>query len=109
MLEASPVLLEPIDEIAVRVPEEFIGDVMGDLSSRRGKILGIEADGAHQVIKALVPAAELYKYATHLRSLTQGRGTHSAEVLSLRGSAARAGRQGHRRGARREGGGANAS
>ena len=58
-----PVLLEPIDEIQVRVPEEFLGDVMGDLSSRRGKILGTEADGHYQVIRALVPQAEIYKYA----------------------------------------------
>jgi elongation factor G len=79
MLDASPILLEPIDEIQVRVPEEFLGDVMGDLSSRRGRILGTEADGHHQVIKALVPAAEIYKYATHLRSLTQGRGMHGAK------------------------------
>ena len=78
MLEANPILLEPIEEIAVRVPEEFLGDVMGDLSSRRGKILGTESDGAHQVIKAMAPTSEVYKYATHLRSLTQGRGTHSA-------------------------------
>ncbi|HET7224095.1 MAG TPA: elongation factor G [Candidatus Eisenbacteria bacterium] len=78
MLEARPVLLEPIEEISVRVPEEFLGDVMGDLSSRRGKILGTEADGHHQVIRALVPAAEVYKYATHLRSLTQGRGMHAS-------------------------------
>jgi len=76
--EARAVLLEPVDELQVRVPEEFLGDVMGDLSSRRGKILGTEADGHYQVIKAVVPAAELYKYATHLRSLTQGRGMHAA-------------------------------
>src|SRR5262249_2655595 len=79
MLEARPVLLEPIGEIQVRVPEEFLGDVMGDLSSRRGKILGTEADGHYQVIKALVPMAETYKYATHLRSLTQGRGMHGVK------------------------------
>ena len=79
MLEARPALLEPIEEIAVRVPEEFLGDVMGDLSSRRGRILGTEADGHHQIIRAMVPAAEIYKYATHLRSLTQGRGMHSAK------------------------------
>jgi elongation factor G len=76
--EARAVLLEPIDEIAVRVPEEFLGDVMGDLSSRRGKIQGTEADGHYQVIRSLAPEAELYKYATHLRALTQGRGMHSA-------------------------------
>jgi len=78
MMEANPVLLEPIEEVAVRVPEEFLGDVMGDLSSRRGKILGTDADGSHQIIRAMAPAAEIYKYATHLRSLTQGRGMHSA-------------------------------
>jgi elongation factor G len=79
MLEANPILLEPIEEISVRVPEEFLGDVMGDLSSRRGKILGTDADGPYQVIRALVPSSEIYKYATHLRSLTQGRGMHSAK------------------------------
>ena len=80
MLKASPVMLEPIEEIQVRIPEEYLGDVMGDLSSRRGRILGTESDGRHQVIKALVPGAELYKYAAHLRSLTQGRGLHTAKV-----------------------------
>ena len=77
MLEARPTLLEPIDEIRVRVPGEFLGDVMGDMSSRRGRILKTETDGHYQVIHADVPASELYKYATHLRSLTQGRGMHS--------------------------------
>jgi elongation factor G len=81
MLEAKPVLLEPIDEIEVRVPEEFLGDVMGDLSSRRGRIQGTEADGHYQVIRAIVPQAETYKYATHLRSITQGRGAHSARFV----------------------------
>ena len=64
--------------MTVRVPEEFLGDVMGDLSSRRGRILGTEADGHYQEIRATVPAAELYKYSTHLRSLTQGRGMHAS-------------------------------
>jgi elongation factor G len=80
MLKANPVLLEPIDEVQVRVPEEYLGDVMGDLSSRRGRILGTEAEGHYQVIRALVPQAEMYKYATHLRSLTQGRGVHKAKM-----------------------------
>ena len=75
--EARAIVLEPIEEISVRVPEEFLGDVMGDLSSRRGKILGTESDGHYQVIRAMTPMAELYKYATHLRSLTQGRGMHA--------------------------------
>jgi elongation factor G len=80
MLKAIPVMLEPIDEIQVRIPEEYLGDVMGDLSSRRGRILGTESDARHQVIKALVPGAELYKYAAHLRSITQGRGLHRAKL-----------------------------
>jgi len=80
MLKANPVMLEPIEEIEVRIPEEYLGDVMGDLSSRRGRILGTESDARQQVIKAMVPGAELYKYAAHLRSITQGRGLHSAKV-----------------------------
>ncbi len=75
-MEASPVLLEPIYNLEVTVPEECMGDVMGDISSRRGKILGMEAEGPFQTIKAKVPLAELYKYSTSLRSLTQGRGIH---------------------------------
>jgi len=75
-LEAKPCLLEPIIEVEVKVPEEFMGDVMGDISSKRGKILGMESDGHFQIIKSLVPLAELYKYSSHLRSLTQGRGVH---------------------------------
>jgi elongation factor G len=77
--QAGPYLLEPIDEVQVRVPEEFMGDVMGDLSSKRGKILGMEADGHYQVVRAMIPESELYKYSTHLRSITQGRGAHSAK------------------------------
>ena len=73
--EASPVLLEPIVEIEVKVPKDFVGAVTGDLSSKRGKILGMGADTRYEVIRAYVPQAELYKYSTHLRSLTQGRAT----------------------------------
>jgi elongation factor G len=75
-IEAKPVLLEPIYELEVKVPEEYMGDVMGDISSKRGKILGMDSDGRFQIIKALVPLAELYKYSSNLRSLTQGRGVH---------------------------------
>lgn len=75
--ESKPVLLEPIYELEVKVPEEYMGDVMGDISSRRGKISGMDSDGSFQLIKAFVPLAELYKYSSQLRSLTQGRGTHS--------------------------------
>ena len=80
MLKANPVLLEPVEEVQVRVPEEYLGDVMGDLSSRRGKIQGTESDGRYQVIRSLVPMSELYKYASHLRSITQGRGIHESRI-----------------------------
>lgn len=73
---AKPILLEPIYEVEVQVPEEYMGDVMGDISSRRGKILGMDAEGIFQVIKAKVPLAELHRYSTTLRSLSQGRGLH---------------------------------
>lgn len=75
-LTANPMLLEPIYDLTIKVPEEFMGDVMGDVSSRRGKILGVDSEGPFQIIKAKVPLAELYKYSTHLRSLTSGRGVH---------------------------------
>ncbi len=73
--EARPVLLEPIMNIEVVVPEDMMGDVIGDLNSRRGKIQGMEASGRLQKIKASVPQSEMYKYSTQLRSITQGRGT----------------------------------
>jgi len=75
-LEAKPILLEPISNIAVTVPDEFTGDVMGDLSSRRGKIAGMDPEGKNQVIRATVPQAELYQYSVDLRSMTQGQGVY---------------------------------
>lgn len=75
-LECKPCLLEPIYEVEVKVPDEYMGDVMGDISSKRGKILGMDSDGHFQIIKAQVPLSELYKYSSQLRSLTQGRGVH---------------------------------
>ncbi len=78
-MEANPVLLEPIMKVKVTVPEDCMGDVMGDLSSRRGKIHGMDTQGHYQVVNAEVPLAELYKYSTHLRSLTGGRGIHERE------------------------------
>jgi elongation factor G len=74
MMQASPVLLEPIMSLEITVPDEFMGDVMGDVNTRRGKIQGMEAQGGFQVIKAVVPEAELYQYTSSLRSLTQARG-----------------------------------
>lgn len=79
---ANPVLLEPVMEVEVLVPEEFLGDVIGDLNQRRGRILGIEPSGRAQRIRSLVPQGELYKYATSLRSLTQGRAAHTRTFSS---------------------------
>jgi elongation factor G len=75
--QARPVLLEPIHELEIKVPEEFVGRVVGDLSGRRGKILGMDVAGRLQIVKATVPAAQLYHYGTVLRSLTGGRGMHA--------------------------------
>ncbi|MBK7264886.1 MAG: elongation factor G [Ignavibacteriales bacterium] len=72
----KPCLLEPIYEVEVKVPEEFMGDVMSDFTSRRGRILGMESDGHFQILKANVPLSSLYKYSVDLRGITAGRGTH---------------------------------
>ena len=74
--QAQPLILEPIMEAEVIVPEEFMGSVMGDLNSRRGRVLGVSREGKKQVIKALVPQGEFFNYATDLRSLTRGSGEH---------------------------------
>ncbi|MBE0449097.1 MAG: elongation factor G [Actinobacteria bacterium] len=79
MKKASPALLEPIMTVEVVVPEEYMGDVIGDLSSRRGHILGIEPRAGAQVIRADVPLAEMFGYATDLRSRTQGRATYTMQ------------------------------
>jgi elongation factor G len=79
-MKARPCLLEPIHHIEVRIPDDCLGKVMGDISSRRGRILGIEAEGQFQVIRAEVPARELYKYSSILRSLTAGRSLHSEHL-----------------------------
>jgi len=75
-LLAKPVILEPIMDVEVLVPDDYMGDIMGDLSMRRGKIQGTEQEGSLQKIKAQVPLSELYRYSTMLRSMTQGRATH---------------------------------
>ncbi|MEW6412893.1 MAG: elongation factor G [Candidatus Zixiibacteriota bacterium] len=76
-LEAKPVILEPIFNVEIVVPDEFTGDVMGDISSRRGKIAGMDPDGRNQIVRATVPQAELYQYAVDLRSMTQGQGVYT--------------------------------
>ncbi|EZH64456.1 elongation factor G [Bacillaceae bacterium JMAK1] len=75
--KCSPVLLEPLMKVEIVVPEEYMGDVMGDVTSRRGRVDGMEARGNAQTIRAFVPLAEMFGYATALRSNTQGRGTYS--------------------------------
>jgi elongation factor G len=77
--EADPYLLEPIVRIAISVPEENVGDVVGDLNSRRGRPLGVEPKGAMTEIKAEVPMAEVLDYATELRAMTGGRGDYTME------------------------------
>jgi elongation factor G len=77
--KADPYLLEPIMKVDVVMPEEYLGDVMGDLASRRGHILGMEGKGTSQAVVAYVPLAEMFGYATELRSMTSGRATYSME------------------------------
>ena len=73
--KARPVLLEPLVDVDVWTPDDVLGDVMGDLSARRGQILGTEADGRLTKVRAVLPEAELYRYSTTLHSITHGRGT----------------------------------
>ncbi|MDT8862294.1 elongation factor G [Alkalihalobacillus sp. MEB130] len=75
--KCAPVLLEPLMKVEIVVPEEYMGDVMGDVTARRGRVEGMEARGNAQIVKAFVPLAEMFGYATSLRSRTQGRGTYS--------------------------------
>jgi elongation factor G len=82
-LDAKPKLLEPILDLEVKVPEELLGNVMTDLQSRRSIIMGMDSDGKHQIIKAKVPEAEMYKYSTSLRSQTQGRATFKTQFASF--------------------------
>jgi elongation factor G len=77
--QASPVLLEPVMAVEVVTPEDYMGDVIGDLSSRRGKVEGMEQRGSSQVVRALVPLADMFGYATDLRSRTQGRATYTMQ------------------------------
>ena len=78
--EANPILLEPVMELEVTVPDDVMGDVMGDLNSRRGKVLGMDSKGKYQIIKAEVPMAEVLKYALDLNSISGGRGTFTMKM-----------------------------
>jgi elongation factor G len=79
MRKADPVILEPIMKVSVTTPEDYMGDVIGDLNSRRGQIQGIEAKFGAQQIDAFVPLSEMFGYATDMRSRTQGRGSYAME------------------------------
>jgi elongation factor G len=78
--KCRPVLLEPVLEVSVTTPDEYVGDIMGDLTSRRGKVQGMEPSSGRTTVKALVPESELYKYSATLRSMTQGRAHHSRKL-----------------------------
>jgi elongation factor G len=78
--KASPVVLEPMMRVEVTMPEQFMGDVIGDLNSRRGQVDGMDSRGSTQVVRAFVPLAEMFGYATELRSMTQGRASYSMEL-----------------------------
>jgi elongation factor G len=80
--KAKPCLLEPIMNVEVSTPDDYMGDVMGDLSSRRGKLGGMEQKGNSQIIRAQVPLSEMFGYATDLRSRTQGRATYTMQFDS---------------------------
>ena len=78
---AKPVLLEPVMELKITVPGEFMGDITGDISHRRGRMMGMETDGAMQIITAEAPQAELFKYSSELRSMTGGRGSFEMKFI----------------------------
>ena len=83
--KAKPVLLEPIMRVEVTTPDDFMGDVMGDLNARRGRVEGMEQRGNAQVVRAMVPLATMFGYATDLRSATQGRATYSMQFAHYEG------------------------
>jgi elongation factor G len=78
--KASPVVLEPVMRVEITMPEQFMGDVIGDLNSRRGQVEGMDSRGSTQIVRAFVPLAEMFGYATDLRSMTQGRASYSMEL-----------------------------
>ena len=77
--QAKPILLEPIMKVEICVPDEYMGDIIGDINKRRGRVLGMEQEGNLQKVNAEVPLAEMFKYTTDLRSMTQARGSFTSE------------------------------
>ena len=84
MKKADPVLLEPIMKVEIIVPDEYLGDVIGDINGRRGRIEGMETKTGVTVVKSFAPLAEMFGYATVLRSKTQGRGIYSMQFLIMK-------------------------
>jgi elongation factor G len=80
--KASPVLLEPLEELNVLVPEDYLGEVIGDINSRRGKIKKMEARKNTHILDAVIPLSELFGYTTDLRSLSQGRANHTMQFYA---------------------------
>ena len=79
--QCKPVILEPISEVKITVPEAYMGDVISDMNKRRGRVLGMTHQGKKQLIEAEVPTAEMFTYATDLRSMTQARGSFTMKFL----------------------------
>ena len=79
--QANPIILEPIQKVRIVTPEEYMGDINGDLNSRRGRILSMDTEEGMQVIEAEVPLAEMFSYSSQLRSLTQGRGSFNMQFV----------------------------
>jgi elongation factor G len=79
MMQAGPILLEPIYKATVTVPADYMGDIMGDMNSRRARVLGIDQEGTKSIVQTEVPLAEMQTYAQDLRSMTQGRGVYAME------------------------------
>jgi elongation factor G len=79
--KANPVLLEPVMDVSISIPEQFVGDIIGALNSKRGQVMGVEQVGKRQVIQAIVPLAEMLRYSIDLKSITSARGSFTMEFL----------------------------
>jgi elongation factor G len=81
-MQAGPVLMEPLCEVEINVPEEYMGDILNDMNTRRGRVMGMDQQGGRSIVTAQVPLAEMQRYATSLRAITQGRGVYTMEIIS---------------------------
>jgi elongation factor G len=81
-MRAGPVLMEPLCEVKINVPEEYMGDILNDMNTRRGRVMGMDQQGGRSIVTAQVPLAEMQRYATSLRAITQGRGVYTMKIIS---------------------------